>query len=50
MLVVTDFSPEMVKLMKQRMELSCFAQVSGNKVIVDADTDYTQPGIKVDLD
>ena len=49
-LVATDFSPEMVKHIKTRFENSFFAKADGNHVVVDAETDNTQPCSQVNLD
>ena len=49
-LVVSDFSGEMVRMTKQRFEDSDFALVPANKVVIDAETDYVNNGEKINLD
>ena len=39
-LVICDFSPEMMKLAKTRLEKSDFSKVRGNKLEIDLETEY----------
>ena len=49
-LVMSDFSGEMMRLAKRRLEESDYSLIPGNKLEVDTETDFIDGGIKKDLD
>ena len=49
-LVSTDFCPEMVNKLKERYDENGFGQISGNVLVIDAETDHTKEGSAVDID
>lgn len=48
--VVCDFSNEMMRMAKQRLEQSDYPLIEGNKLVFDVDTDYSCGEKAVNLD
>ena len=49
MFVISDFSGQMVQMAKEKFDESDFKLIKGNKVVMDAETDYTTNGKIIDL-
>ena len=48
--VICDFSPEMMRMTKDRFEESDFKLIQGHKAIIDHETDYVSNGERINLD
>ena len=50
MLVTSDFSQEMMRMTTRRFDESDYKLINGNKVLIDAETDFVSNGERIDLD